>query len=100
MTNSTTLDKVEGIKSAIQSIADKSCEKRLAGIAIGVIYDGQEFSAVSGWADEEAKRPVTESTVFEIGSISKLFTSLLLAVAVKSRRSVSTIPCNLRSVML
>lgn len=82
MTNSTTRDHVEHITFFIKTTADKSCDKKLTGIAIGVIFDGQEFSAFSGWADVESKEPVSDSTIFEIGSISKLFTSLLLAVAV------------------
>jgi CubicO group peptidase (beta-lactamase class C family) len=69
------------IASFIKAIADHSCNKKLTGIAIGVIVDGQELSAVSGWADVESKKPVSESTIFELGSLSKLFTSLLLAVA-------------------
>jgi CubicO group peptidase (beta-lactamase class C family) len=71
----------ERIASLLQTIADASCREAFTGIAIGVIADGQEFSAVSGWADVESKRPVSDSTIFEIGSLTKLFTSLLLAVA-------------------
>lgn len=85
MPTSTTCDHAEHLSSFLQTIADKSCEKRLAGIAIGVIVDGQQFSACSGWADVKSETPVTDSTIFEVGSISKLFTSLLLAVAVKKQ---------------
>src|SRR4051812_43334461 len=74
-------DERERIASLMQTIADASCREAFTGIAIGVIADGQEFSAVSGWADIESKRPVSDSTIFEIGSLTKLFTSLLLAVA-------------------
>jgi CubicO group peptidase (beta-lactamase class C family) len=82
MTTSTRSDDHERIASFIKTIADESCRKKLAGIAIGVMTDGREVRAVSGWADVESKRPISESTIFEIGSISKLFTSLLLAHAV------------------
>ena len=71
----------EEIVPALQTIADKQCEKRLAGIAIGVIVDGREYSSLAGSADEASGEPITESTIFEIGSISKLFTSLMLAIA-------------------
>jgi CubicO group peptidase (beta-lactamase class C family) len=81
MTTSTESDDHEHVSSFIKTIADESCNKKLTGIAIGVIVGGQELSAVSGWADIESKKPVSESTIFEIGSLSKLFTSLLLAVA-------------------
>lgn len=82
MPTSTRSNGQERIAPLIRIIADESCRKKLAGIAIGAMIDGKEFSAVSGWADAESKRPVSESTIFEIGSISKLFTSLLLARAV------------------
>ena len=81
MTTSTRSDGHDRIASFINTIADESCSKKLTGIAIGAIVDGQEFSVFSGWADVESKKPVSESTVFEIGSLSKLFTSLLLAVS-------------------
>lgn len=67
--------------SLLQTIAEESCRQAFTGIAIGAIAEGQEFKAVSGWADVESKRPVSDSTILEIGSLSKLFTSLLLAVA-------------------
>lgn len=73
------------IVSFIQKIADDNCQSQLEGVAIGIVVDGEVFSVVSGWANAESKTPVTESTVFEIGSLSKLFTSQLLAVAVAKR---------------
>ena len=84
MTSSEPVDH-EQVAAFIERVANENCEKALAGIAIGVIVDGEEISAVSGWADVESKTPITESTIFEIGSLSKLFTSLLLAVAVKKQ---------------
>jgi CubicO group peptidase (beta-lactamase class C family) len=81
MTTSPRSDDNGRVASFIQTVADDSCNKQLTGIAIGVVVNGQESSAFSGWADLESKRPVSESTIFEIGSLTKLFTSLLLAVA-------------------
>ncbi len=72
----------EHIASYIDRLASDGCRK-LTGIAIGVLWDGHEVSALRGWADSESRRPVTKSTVFEVGSLSKLFTSLLLASAVQ-----------------
>ena len=71
ITTSTGPDEHEYITSFIKNIADKSCHKKLTGIAIGVMVDGQEFSALSGWADVESKKPVADSTIFELGSLSK-----------------------------
>jgi CubicO group peptidase (beta-lactamase class C family) len=70
---------LERIASLLQAIAGDSCRQAFTGIAIGVLADGQEFSAVTGWADVDSKRPVSHSTVFELGSLSSgfaLFTSM------------------------
>ena len=83
MNTSKNIANAEQVASLIQSVADKSCDKNLVGIAIGVIFGDEEFIAVSGFADTESTKPISASTVFEIGSITKVFTSLLLAVSVK-----------------
>ena len=47
------------------------------GLAVGVVRDGNlESFCGQGVADIEAKRPVTEDTVFRIASISKTFTAV------------------------
>ena len=48
------------------------------GMAIGVV-DGETlvYSAGFGLADRATGRPVTDSTLFQIGSTSKTFTSML-----------------------
>ncbi len=69
------------VASFVQNIADQSCEKQLVGVAISVIIDGKESSAVAGLANSDSQTPVSPSTIFEIGSLSKVFTSLLLAVS-------------------
>jgi CubicO group peptidase (beta-lactamase class C family) len=47
------------------------------GLAIGIIRNGQlEGFFGHGFADVEARRPVTEETVFRIASVTKLFTAV------------------------
>ncbi len=47
------------------------------GFAFGVVRDGSpEFSSAHGLADIETRTPITEDTVFRIGSITKTFTAI------------------------
>lgn len=77
MTTSARSDDCERIASLLQTIADDSCRTTFTGIAIGVIAHGQEFSAVSGWADVASKRPISDSTVFEIGAVPSSLADML-----------------------
>jgi CubicO group peptidase (beta-lactamase class C family) len=48
-----------------------------AGLAVGVVRDGAlEWFLGHGVADIESKQPITEETVFRIGSITKTFTAI------------------------
>ena len=48
----------------------------LAGLALAVVHDQEVvWSRAYGWADREARIPMTTQTPFRMGSISKLFTS-------------------------
>lgn len=69
-------------KKFVESTAAPLVEKHIAdGLSIGYI-EGDHFGIVHlGAADRTNKKPDYE-TIYEIGSVSKLFTSLLLADAV------------------
>jgi len=45
----------------------------IPGIAFGVTLNGQQFFFTDGLADRQASRPVDTDTLFELGSVSKLF---------------------------
>jgi CubicO group peptidase (beta-lactamase class C family) len=53
------------------------------GISIGIFQDGKSNFYSFGNVSHTSKRKVDKNTVFEIGSNTKLFTALLLAIAVK-----------------
>lgn len=51
------------------------------GMAVAVTVDGRSFFFNHGVAARDSGRPVTEGTLFEIGSLSKTFTATLAAYA-------------------
>lgn len=56
-------------------------EYRIPGMAVGLSVDGEQHLFYYGLADLEASRAVDERTLFELGSISKLYTATLAAYA-------------------
>lgn len=60
--------------------------QKVNAISVGVIANGKTWTKNFGTLDAEGTRSPDEKTLYEIGSISKVFTSLLLAEAVESGR--------------
>ncbi|RFC62284.1 beta-lactamase [Fulvimarina endophytica] len=56
-------------------------EYRIPGLAVGLTLDGQEFTFTRGEAVRETGQPVAKDTIFELGSVSKLFNVTLAALA-------------------
>lgn len=70
--------------AAVDAVAAKAlADKAVAGFAVGVVENGRvRLARGYGMADLEARVPVTDRTVFRIGSVTKEFTAaavLLLA---------------------
>lgn len=56
------------------------------GAAVLLYVKGKPYSYYFGYADRDKKIPVTRDTIFELGSISKVMTTLLLAEEMKANK--------------
>lgn len=64
--------------AAVQPVMEKN---KIPGIAVGLVFQGQTYVFNYGLASVEEQRPVTDTTIFEVGSISKTFTATLTSYA-------------------
>jgi CubicO group peptidase (beta-lactamase class C family) len=68
-----------GTDAALQGLAERIdgvvAEGRLVGAACCVIRDGRLWEHCAGWADAEARVPVTSRTLFRLSSVTKLYTA-------------------------
>lgn len=61
-------------------------EYGITGVVIAIYADNKPYLFHYGYADKVKKIPVTKDTLFEIGSISKIFTCLLVALEINAGR--------------
>lgn len=64
--------------AAVQPAMEKN---QIPGVAVGLIFHGQTYVFNYGMASVEGQHPVTDATIFEIGSVSKAFTATLATYA-------------------
>ena len=55
-------------------------QHEIPGMAVSLTVDGRSYVFNYGVSSKESQAPVTDSTIFEIGSISKMFTTTLAAL--------------------
>jgi serine-type D-Ala-D-Ala carboxypeptidase/endopeptidase len=71
------VDDDEAIRKILRQRVD--AEKRAVGMAVCVVTPNRKRFVAWGRERLNDRRPVTADTVFEIGSVTKVFTALLLA---------------------
>ena len=70
----------DAVRLHIEKIIKPYMERyKVPGVAVALYMHGKPYLFHFGYADSVNKIPVTQKTLFEIGSISKIFTCLLLA---------------------
>ena len=70
----------------VQNIVDQQFKPlleqyRIAGLAVGVTLNGQHHFVNYGLASKQNQQPVNNKTLFELGSVSKLFNATLAGYA-------------------
>jgi beta-lactamase class C len=77
-----------GEAASVKSIVDNIMQPHLAennipGAAVDVYYNGHEYQYFYGYANKTKRVPVRGNTIFDLASISKIFTTTMLALEVK-----------------
>ncbi|MCL6702730.1 class C beta-lactamase [Pseudomonas sp. T1.Ur] len=68
----------ETVNAVIQPLMQ---QQDISGMAVAITHNGQRHFFNYGVAAKDTKKPVTDQTLFEVGSISKTFTATLGAYA-------------------
>ena len=75
-------DQQDAVKSAVDKAIQPVMEKyEIPGMAVGITVGGKDYVLDYGVASTKTRKPVTDSTLFEIGSVSKTFTATLASWA-------------------
>ena len=71
------------LQSHITTLMD---EHHVPGVAVGILHNGETYTAGFGVTNVDHPLPVTDDTLFQIGSISKTFTgSLIMQLVAQSK---------------
>ncbi|MBE7503893.1 MAG: serine hydrolase [Verrucomicrobiales bacterium] len=62
-----------------QHLDDYILANHIAGVAAGVAYHGHYYPFTAGVRNRDTQAPVTTETLFPVGSVTKIFTGIMLA---------------------
>lgn len=83
----------DAISSVVKKIASPFMRQyQIPGLAIALCVHDNSYLFHFGYANKKDKIPVTQNTLFELGSITKLFTCLLIAQEVEKGNMKLTEP--------
>jgi beta-lactamase class C len=75
-------DRQDAVKSAVDKAIQPVMEKyEIPGMAVAITVGGKHYVLDYGVASTKTRKPVTDSTLFEVGSVSKTFTATLASWA-------------------
>jgi len=82
---------IQGRAQSVRAIADRYAlpfirQPKHVGLSIGILKDGESYTYNYGFVDKETKRAPTAQTIYEIASVTKSFTGILLAHAVLEKK--------------
>jgi beta-lactamase class C len=69
-------------------------QQSIPGLVVGVLQDGKTQYFNYGVANQDVRQPVSENTLFEIGSVSKTFTATLAGYAVATGQLTLSAPAS------
>ncbi|MBE0545607.1 MAG: serine hydrolase [Verrucomicrobia bacterium] len=73
----------QAFQPLVQQLLDSYIEdNNIAGVAAGVAYHGHYYPFTAGVRDRDTLAPMTEETMFPVGSVTKIFTGIMLAYLV------------------
>lgn len=75
------ISRAEALRAASAAVQPVMQKNQIPGMAVGLVFQGQTYVFNYGMASVKDQRPVTDATIFEIGSVSKTFTATLATYA-------------------
>lgn len=80
-------DDINLVRVSMDTHADSLLlDTKINSVSIGIYRNGKKYTAHYGELDKGQKNKPTDSTIYEIASVSKTFTGVLVAQAVLDRK--------------